>query len=517
MGDAMGGTGSIYRVSGMQKCLDMFKIKKLYPHQEAIIHSLLSAGGPPEDAVSLPENAVRCGLFMYPTGSGKSVCFLLPSQLFDGLTVVVYPLRALIHDQKRKLDELHVKAAVLVGGQTAAERKRVFSQLGDGHCKLVLTTPETLKSRTVLPKLEKHTVSHFVIDEAHVFSSWGREFRPIYRELGRVRGILQPEFTSSFTATATGEIINDLKTSLFNRDDVLIRRGNADRPNLRYYRRYCVSKLHTLGALLEGRAGACIVFCPTRLDTEKLAAFYDGKLQPSFFYHAGLPAGVKRETEESFMKSDSAVLFATCAYGMGVDKKNIRTVIHYSMPRSLEDYAQEAGRAGRDGKPSDAVVLFSRRDLEACGCRFPGGLKERAVYEYLTLDSGCLRAFLNEYLGSSTPSCNGCDVCGGFDIWNDFLERGLLSFFKVNNRLLSLRDAIKVLKGYLPPRVVSRGLNKTAGFGMLGDVESGAIEEAILNLIAAGRIRSPSRGWFKNRLCLSRRGGGVRNRWGQCS
>lgn len=312
----------------------------------------------------------RDSLVVMPTGAGKSLCYQLPALLQDdGLVLVVSPLIALMDDQRSRLQRAGVSAAMLASSQEPAQNAAELARLADGEAKIALVAPERFAARGFREALSKRRVSLFVVDEAHCVAEWGHDFRPDYLRLhGAIEALGRPPVMAS-TATATPRVAAEIAARLGLRDWVKIS-GGFDRPNISFD----VVSVEGKGALARKRAALAhvlgdernrpaIVYCGTRKDTEALSADIAGWGLSAVAYHAGISPPARRAAQEAFMGGDVEVIVATNAFGMGVDKADVRTVAHWAIPTSLEGYYQEAGRGGRDGQPARALLLAARMDL----------------------------------------------------------------------------------------------------------------------------------------------------------
>jgi ATP-dependent DNA helicase RecQ len=311
----------------------------------------------------------RDSLVVMPTGAGKSLCYQLPALAGRGLVVVVSPLIALMNDQWKRLEETGVKAVMLASGMEEGHNARALLDIESGWAQLVLAAPERFASRAFREALGTRKVGLFVVDEAHCVAEWGHDFRPDYLRLhGAIVALGRPPVMAA-TATATPRVAAEIAAKLGLRDWVSISSG-FDRPNLafdvvRVEGKGAVARKRAalLHALEPAEARPAIVYCGTRKDTEEVAELVGGRGIATVAYHAGLSPAQRRRAQEAFMEGNAEVVVATNAFGMGVDKANVRTVAHWAIPSSLEAYYQEAGRGGRDGKPARALLLASRMDL----------------------------------------------------------------------------------------------------------------------------------------------------------
>lgn len=317
------------------------------PLQEEIVRTLVGGG----DAFVL-----------MPTGGGKSLCYQLPALLLDGLTVVVSPLIALMKDQVDALQALGVQASFINSSLDRSEIGQRQLQVARGELKLLYVAPERLVLPTFLPLLQKTGVALFAIDEAHCISEWGHDFRPEYRELARLRELFPKTPLAAFTATATSRVQQDILAQL-RLERAASFRGSFNRANLTYEVRPKERPYRLLRDFLRERPDASgIVYCATRATTESLAAELQDDGFSATAYHAGLPNEERKSRQEAFIRDDTRIMVATIAFGMGIDKPDVRFVVHYDLPKNLESYYQESGRAGRDGEPSECLLLYSYAD-----------------------------------------------------------------------------------------------------------------------------------------------------------
>lgn len=302
-------------------------------------------------------------LALLPTGGGKSICYQVPALMLEGTTIVVSPLISLMKDQVNQLEQRGIKAACLVSGMNNYEKEIVLNQCLYGNIKLLYVSPERLKSNTFLAHLRQMKVNLIVVDEAHCISQWGYDFRPPYLEIAAIR-TLQPQATIlAVTATATPNVATDIKLKLkFRREKVF--QSNFARENISYMVLHETDKIGRIKRIIQKVGGCGIVYVRNRKKTEEIARTLNENGISALSYHAGLPIKERDKRQQDWMEERAQIMVATNAFGMGIDKSNVRQVVHLDIPDSLEAYFQEAGRAGRDGKPSFAVLLYEENDFE---------------------------------------------------------------------------------------------------------------------------------------------------------
>lgn len=399
-----------------------FGIKYLFPWQRLVIANILEAYNyhqfikdftPEERAAFNEENndsfCLGRQIVLLPTGAGKSLCFQIPALLFEGPSLIIYPLLALMTDQQRRMEEGALRSVTFRGGQSEEEREECFRKLKNG-AKIILANPEVLQSEQLLERLKSVGIVHIAIDEAHCVSEWGDSFRPAYLGLGKVIEVLNPPVITAFTATASPEVLSRVSEILF-KGEVHVVRSESDRQNIHYYVKYAAEKKKKALYLAANEEKPMIIFCGTRNNAEDMArelnvCFGRGKAK---FYHAGMEKAEKEAVEKWFYQSRDGILCATCAYGMGVDKKDIKTVVHIVPSATAEAYIQEAGRGGRDGSIAKAILIWSLDDSLAYS-EFKAGSREAAMREFAETKD-CRRQVLLDALGAEKAVCSGCDLC----------------------------------------------------------------------------------------------------------
>ena len=348
-------------------------------------------------------------IVLLPTGAGKSLCFLTPALLLKGPTLVIYPLLALMADQKRRMDSGGIESVIFRGGQSPQEREENFAKIKKG-AKIIIANPEVLQNKSIVKALASCKIQHIAIDEAHCVSEWGDSFRPAYLTLGKIIEELGCKTVTAFTATASPQVLDRVSQVLFGGQSHIVR-SDADRSNIRYNVIYAAAKKRLAFRLAVTEQKPLLIFCGTRAKSEDMArelALYMG-CDKVKFYHAGLEKAEKNATEEWFFNKSDVVLCCTCAYGMGVDKKDIKTVIHLESPPTAESYLQESGRIARDGSIGKAILLWNYADHK----KFSTYPKNSREYKMLLFaeSSTCRRQVLLDALGAEQAVCSGCDVC----------------------------------------------------------------------------------------------------------
>jgi ATP-dependent DNA helicase RecQ len=408
-----------------------------------------------EEAEPLPNESEAESLgrqiVILPTGAGKSLCFQLPAMLLDGPTLVIYPILSLMADQERRLKEMPQTFApvTLRGGQTKEERAEIWEKIKSRQSRFIIANPEVLLTPQVMSELGKIGLVHLVVDEAHCVSEWGESFRPSYLRIGEIIEAAGHPLVTAFTATASAPVLEKIEKYIFGAEkdgEAGARRiiGNPDRSNICYSARGAILKDLAVRDLLAKYERPAIVFCSSRKGTENLARYLQNGLSEKEikFYHAGLSRPEKTAVEKWFFGSPGGVLVATCAYGMGVDKADIRTVIHRDCPPSVEAYLQESGRAGRDGKLSRAFLLWGPEDEGQLRRAKTEADRSRieALLAYAHCTGSCRREnllkLLNYDSNGTTPESDCCDVCGNdasdelrevMPVW-DFIRRNQRSY-----------------------------------------------------------------------------------------
>ncbi len=431
------------------------------------------------DAVTAGEDV----LAILPTGGGKSLCFQLPALLRPGLTVVISPLIALMRDQVRALRQAGVAARALTSGNTEEETDAVFRDLHEGGLKLLYMAPERLASGGTERLLSQAGVTLIAVDEAHCVSQWGHDFRPDYLRIGALRRALDVPL-AAFTATADSETREEIITRLFGGAHPRNFLGGFDRPNIHLAfapKNKPREQILNFAAARKGQSG--IVYCGTRAKTETLAKALSDTGCTALAYHAGMEADARREVERRFQTDDGLIVVATVAFGMGIDKPDIRWVAHADLPKSIEAYYQEIGRAGRDGAPAETLTLYGSDDIRFRRMQIDESLAppERRMADHGRLNAllglaeaqGCRRQKLLAYFEEARDACGHCDLCATPPETFDGTEAVMkaLSAMLRTNESFGVGHLTDILVGSATDKVLQRGHNKLPTFGVGQDVD----------------------------------------------
>ena len=442
---------------------DIFGFEAFRPGQEDIVQ-----------AVTEGKNV----LAIMPTGGGKSLCFQLPALMREGVTVVISPLIALMRDQVRALQAVGVSAGALTSGNTSQETDAVWAALEQGTLKLLYIAPERLAAGSSVGMLRRIGVSMIAVDEAHCVSQWGHDFRPDYLRIGELRQALGVPL-AAFTATADEETQAEIINKLFDGVAPSSFLHGFDRPNLHLAfaaKDQPRKQILDFAGVRQGQSG--IVYCGTRAKTETLSQALRESGHSACHYHGGMEAEDRRIVETRFQREDGLIVVATVAFGMGVDKPDIRWVAHADLPKSIESYYQEIGRGGRDGAPAETLTLFGSDDIRLRRSQIDEGLApaDRKMADHARLNAllglaealTCRRTTLLKYFGESAVTCNNCDLCDSPPELFDGTQpvRMALSAILRTGEWFGTGHLIDVLRGNDTEKVRQRAHNELPTFGV---------------------------------------------------
>ncbi len=460
-----------------------------------------------DDYLPLQREAMQCvledrdSLVVMPTGGGKSLCYQAPAMCRDGLAVVVSPLVALMKDQVDGLRTNGVPAAAVNSTLAADQKRDIVRQIESGRLRLLYMSPEKLLAPRTLEFLQDRRVSFFAIDEAHCISAWGHDFRPEYRDLCRLRECFPGIAIHAYTATATEQVRRDIVAQLGLRAAVLV--GDFRRPNLQYHvarRERGLNQVCSVIDRFRGQSG--IVYCITRADVDKTCVVLREMGYSVLPYHAGMCDDDRTRNQDAFLAEQVDTIVATIAFGMGIDKSNVRYVVHAGMPKSLENYQQESGRAGRDGVEAECWLLYSGGDAmkwkrvfeqSSSDARTAAEAALEKINAYATSVT-CRHASLIEHFGQSWDEgpCNACDVClGKLEVVEDALVIGQ----KIISCVLRVRERFGadyislVLTGSREQRIRSAGHDQLSTWGILSEFRRQDVRQWIEQLVNQGFLR----------------------------
>lgn len=445
-------------------------------------------------------------LVVLPTGGGKSLCYQLPPLLDHATDLVISPLVSLMKDQVDALEAIGYPAAAIHAGLSMEQRRVIYDRLRAGELRLLFTAPERLFNTRLMDTLVDISVRRINIDEAHCISQWGHDFRPEYRQLAAIRERLPRTSVHAFTATATPRVREDITTQLQLRNpEILV--GVFDRPNLTYrVVPRTDKKKQTLEILGRHVGEASIVYCISRRETEDLAAQLTAAGLLAHPYHAGLDVKQRHRTQEAFSKETIDVVVATVAFGMGIDRSNVRLVLHTALPKSLEAYQQETGRAGRDGLAAECVLLYSTADVFSWESLIRRGMDEAELDKTeasLLIDSQlshlhqmrryaqaarCRHAALSEYFGQPYKplTCGGCDICLG-ETQNlpdsHVTAQKIISCVARVGERFGVRHLSEVLRGSNTAAINRHGHQQLSTYGLLAEIDQRTCENLVHQLL----------------------------------
>ena len=462
------------------------------PAQEAPIASLLRN----EDVIGI-----------MPTGAGKSICFQIPALCKAGLTIVFSPLISLMKDQVDGLLVQNIPAALINSTLTQAEFNKTMYEVRSGKIKLLYIAPERLGSNFFCNVLRALPIAQVIVDEAHCISEWGHDFRPSYRLIGEwLNSLPKRPIVGAFTATATKYVENDIK-KLLGLDKANVYVTGFDRPNLSFSVIRTPKRMdYVVHYVRQHDNENGIIYCATRKDVDRV---YENLTRAGIkvgHYHGGLSDEVRREMQNAYADDKLQVMVATNAFGMGIDKSNVRYVLHYQMPRNMESYYQEAGRAGRDGAPAECILLYSGQDVQVHKYLIEQSIEtpERQEVELRKLQSmidycfcsNCLRKYMLNYFGESTiwTGCDNCSSCkGSGDKVNVTKEaKAIFRAIMGTDERYGASMITSIVRGERTDRIMRAGHDALPVFGLLSNVDEKSIKGLIQQFVASGYLRSSS-------------------------
>lgn len=478
------------RDRALQLLQTYFGYTSFRPAQEAPVESLLKN----EDVVAI-----------MPTGAGKSICFQIPALCKSGLTVVFSPLISLMKDQVDGLVDQNIPAALINSTLTQTEFNKTMYDVRSGNIKLLYIAPERLGSNFFCNVLRSMPISQVIVDEAHCISQWGHDFRPSYRLIGDwLASLPKRPVVGAFTATATKAVENDIKT-LLGLDHANVYVTGFDRPNLSFSVVRTPKRMdYVVDYVRRHSQENGIIYCSTRKDVERV---YDNLTRAGIqtgYYHAGLSDEMRKDMQNKYAFDQLQVMVATNAFGMGIDKSNVRYVLHYQMPRNMESYYQEAGRAGRDGAPAECILLYSGQDVRVHKYLIEQGHLEpqREQVELRKLQSmidycfcsTCLRKYMLAYFGEIVPwlECSNCSSCNtkGERVNVTKEAKAIFRTIIATEERYGASMISSIVRGERTDRITRAGLDALSVFGYLSDVGDKEIKGLIQQFVASGYLRS---------------------------
>lgn len=478
------------RDRALQLLQTYFGYTSFRPAQEAPVESLLKN----EDVVAI-----------MPTGAGKSICFQIPALCKSGLTVVFSPLISLMKDQVDGLVDQNIPAALINSTLTQTEFNKTMYDVRSGNIKLLYIAPERLGSNFFCNVLRSMPISQVIVDEAHCISQWGHDFRPSYRLIGDwLASLPKRPVVGAFTATATKAVENDIKT-LLGLDHANVYVTGFDRPNLSFSVVRTPKRMdYVVDYVRRHSHENGIIYCSTRKDVERV---YDNLTRAGIqtgYYHAGLSDEMRKDMQNKYAFDQLQVMVATNAFGMGIDKSNVRYVLHYQMPRNMESYYQEAGRAGRDSAPAECILLYSGQDVRVHKYLIEQGHLEpqREQVELRKLQSmidycfcsTCLRKYMLAYFGEIVPwlECSNCSSCNtkGERVNVTKEAKAIFRAIIATEERYGASMISSIVRGERTDRITRAGLDALSVFGYLSDVGDKEIKGLIQQFVASGYLRS---------------------------
>jgi len=439
-------------------------------------------------------------LVLMPTGGGKSMCYQIPAICMGNTTVVISPLISLMRDQVESLKSNGISAAYMNSSQSSSEQYEVETNFSDGKYQLIYVSPEKMMQPSFIAMLRRVTIDLFAIDEAHCISSWGHDFRPEYQQLSIIKSTFPNIPVMALTATADKLTRKDIVHNL-NLDDPEIFIASFDRPNIELMVRPGQKRIEQIVEFIKNRKDkAGIIYCLSRKSTEDIANKLKQFKIKAAFYHAMLSAEEKNKVQDEFLNDNIQVICATIAFGMGIDKSNVRWVIHYNLPKNLESYYQEIGRSGRDGTKAEALLFYSFQDVRIIREMLTDGEKSNEEVQLAKLEqmqhyaeaTNCRRAILLNYFSEQTDhtNCGNCDVCKHPPKYFDgtVIVQKALSAIARTNQTVGLDMLIGILRGSARHDILEKGYDKIKTYGAGRDLSQAVWQNYLQQMIHIGLI-----------------------------
>lgn len=439
---------------------------------------------------------------LMPTGAGKSICYQIPAILFSGITIVISPLISLMKDQVDNLTEVGIRGAFINSTQNLTTIKNILIEASMGEYKILYVSPERLESKVFVDMIKDISISQIAIDEAHCVSQWGHDFRRSYLGISKFYDILRSNpVISAFTATATHEVRED-SIKLLGLKNPYIYKGDINRENLRLTVLKEIDKLEELKDIIrENDEKSGIIYCASRKEVDMLHHYLKDLGYNVGKYHGGLSDEEKEKHQEDFLYERVDIIVATNAFGMGIDKSNIRYIVHFTLPQNIESYYQEIGRGGRDGELCKCYLFYSESDISrveyiinkssSMNRREVQLRKFQSMIDYCNLHE-CYRKFILDYFGNKNKLnyCNNCSNCLNDDELKDFTREAqmiLSTVFRTREKF-GISVLIDVLRGFKGPKIIQNNLDKVTTYGIMKEYGNGFIKNLIKSLINEGYV-----------------------------
>jgi ATP-dependent DNA helicase RecQ len=439
---------------------------------------------------------------LMPTGAGKSICYQIPAIIFQGITIVISPLISLMKDQVDNLIGIGIKAAYINSTQSMEEIKSILIEASIGEYKIIYISPERLESKMFINIIKELQISQIAIDEAHCVSQWGHDFRKSYLEISKFYNILKNKpIISAFTATATEEVRED-SVKLLGLNNPYVYKGDINRENLNLNILKEVDKIEILKDIIrENYEQAGIIYCASRKEVDELHYYLKDLGYNVGKYHGGLKDEEKEKFQEDFLYENLDIIIATSAFGMGIDKSNIRFIIHFTLPQNIESYYQEIGRGGRDGEKCSCYLFYSESDIRrveyiinnsnSMNRREMQLRKFQAIIDYCNLKE-CFRKYILNYFGNERKLnyCNNCSNCLNDDELKDFTRESqmILSTVFRTKEQYGISVLADILKGFKGPKIIQNNLDKVTTYGIMKEYGTTFIKDLIKSLLNEGYV-----------------------------